>query len=88
MGVRTDKPAKDEKINHPRHYRGGSKWEVIKIIMIYGLSFNLGNVVKYVLRAGVKNQVTRIEDLKKARFYLEYEIMRLQGELDYLVSEE
>ncbi len=43
-----------EQVNHPDHYKSG-KFEVIEIIEEFKLGFNLGNVVKYVLRAGKKN---------------------------------
>ena len=46
------------------------------------LSFNLGNVVKYVCRSGRKDPTKKIEDLEKARDYLEDEIKRAKEELD------
>lgn len=62
-------------INHPQHYTGFSNGaEVIDITE--NLSFNLGNVVKYVARAGRKT-ANPLEDLAKARFYLEREINRI-----------
>ena len=42
------------------------------------LSFNLGNVVKYSCRAGRKDIKKKIEDLRKAKDYLEDEIKRLE----------
>ena len=66
---------KNDIINNPSHYTAGRKHQPIDVINDWGLNFNLGNVVKYVSRAGRKG--SRIEDLKKARFYLEYEIKRL-----------
>jgi hypothetical protein len=60
---------------HPAHYKSGGI-EVIDIIEAYGLGFCLGNVVKYVLRAGRK-QPNAVEDLKKARWYLDREIEKL-----------
>jgi hypothetical protein len=66
-----------EHVNHPQHYNMG-KYEVIDVINDWVLNFNLGNVVKYIARAGIKSQDTQIEDLLKAKFYLEYEIKRLQ----------
>ena len=59
------------KINHPRHYQG-QQFEVIDIIEDYQLGFHLGNVLKYTLRAGKKSD--RVEDLRKAVWYLEREI--------------
>ena len=56
-------------VNHPDHYRSKHGVEVIDIIEEFGLGFHLGNVVKYVLRAGHKND--ELEDLLKAKWYLE-----------------
>lgn len=55
-------------VNAPDHYRAGGI-EAIEVIEAFGLGFHLGNVVKYVLRAGRKGD--RLEDLKKARWYLD-----------------
>ena len=72
-------------INHPQHYTSG-KIEVIDFIEDKGLNFNLGNVVKYVARAGHKKssgkslEAKALEDLKKAKWYLEREIAtRMKG---------
>ena len=72
-------------INHPQHYTLG-KIEVIDFIEDKGLNFNLGNVVKYVARAGHKKssgkslEAKALEDLKKAEWYLEREIAtRMKG---------
>ncbi len=66
-------------VEHPAHYNVG-KIEVIDAINEWQLDFNLGNVVKYVARAGHKDKAKTIEDLKKAKFYLEDSIERLQGQ--------
>ena len=55
-------------INHPPHYTSG-KIEVWDFIIDQGLDFVLGNVIKYVCRAGRKGD--RLEDLMKAKAYLE-----------------
>lgn len=55
-------------IDHPSHYNRG-KIEVIDFIEDQGLSFHLGNVIKYITRAGSKGD--KLEDLKKARWYLD-----------------
>lgn len=66
-------------INHPPHYTLG-KIEVIDFIEDKELNFNLGNVVKYVARAGHKKSSGKsldakaLEDLKKAQWYLNREI--------------
>lgn len=61
----------NEKINHPDHYKG-NKFEVIDIIDDFDLNFCLGNAIKYILRAGKKDD--RIQDLKKAIWYINREI--------------
>lgn len=62
-----------EAINHPPHYADG-KIEVIDFIEDKNLNFNLGNVVKYVARAGKKDKSKELEDLQKAIWYLQREI--------------
>lgn len=66
---------KQEKVNHPKHYHSDSI-EAIDAIEAWNLNFSLGNVVKYVARAGIKDPDTRIEDLKKALWYLNREISK------------
>lgn len=46
--------------------------ECIDVIREWGLDFNLGNVLKYICRAGYKG--SELEDLIKAKTYLEFEI--------------
>lgn len=67
----------EDKINHPAHYTYGPI-EVIDIIEGFNLGYHLGNVVKYILRAPRKGGV---EDLKKARWYLDREITRAEQRL-------
>jgi hypothetical protein len=79
-------------VNHPAHYGGDYVYEVIKVIAAWGLNFARGNAVKYIARAGKKvidrpgvdlavaRRETEIEDLEKAKFYIEWEIARLKGE--------
>jgi ribosomal protein L40E len=69
-----------EIINHPSHYAQGENdpYEVIKIIEHYSLGFNLGNLIKYALRAGKKDPSKHVEDLKKAAWYLDREIKNLE----------
>ena len=68
---------KSDSVNHPKYYQG--KIEVIDFIEDKGLGFNLGNCVKYISRAGKKNPDKRIEDLKKARWYLDREIKNMEN---------
>lgn len=64
-------------INSPSHYTDGGI-ETIDFIEAKGLNYHLGNVVKYVSRAGKKDPAKKLEDLKKARWYLEREIGRIR----------
>lgn len=67
----------NDSINHPAHYQSATGLEAIQVIEAFGLGFSLGNVVKYVLRAPKKGGT---EDLKKARWYLDREIARLEAQ--------
>ena len=62
-------------VNHPPHYKAGGI-ETIDFIEAKKLGYNLGNVVKYVSRAELK--VDKLEDLQKARWYLNREITNLE----------
>lgn len=66
-----------DNINHPNHYAEGRQYEPIDVINDWELNFQLGNTVKYISRAGRKDNA--IEDLEKASFYLTYEINRLKS---------
>lgn len=68
---------KDDPVNHPSHYTDG-KIEVIDFIEDKGLNFHRGNAVKYIARAGKKDKNKEIEDLKKAAWYIDREIKRLE----------
>jgi hypothetical protein len=65
-------------VNHPSHYGGADNpYEVIKVIDAWKLGFALGNTVKYIARAEHKGSA--LEDLKKARWYLDHEIKKLEA---------
>jgi hypothetical protein len=66
-------------INNPSHYAAGRKYETIEVIEDWDLSYRLGNSVKYISRAGRKDPAKTVEDLKKARWYLDREIEALEG---------
>lgn len=69
-----------EKINHPSHYNKG-KIEVIDAIDDWSLNFTEGNVIKYVVRHRFKGEP--LEDLKKARWYLERLIEKLESKKQF-----
>ena len=57
----------------PNYYKS-SDFDVIDVANHFELNFSLGNVLKYIVRAGKKNPERHIEDLQKAKEYLEREI--------------
>ena len=65
----------DDPVDHPSHYNFG-RLEVIDVIEDWKLNFHRGNAVKYIARAAYKG--SELEDLRKARWYLDREIQRLQ----------
>jgi len=76
----SEQPVKDPVVYYPTHYTFG-KFEVIDVIEDWGLGFHLANVVKYVARAGRKSD-SPLQDLKKARFYLDRLIQIHEGSAD------
>lgn len=69
-----------ETVNHPSYYTTGGI-EAIDAIEAWGLGFNLGNVVKYIARAGRKTK-DGLQDLQKAAWYLNREIERRKHQYD------
>lgn len=70
---------KTDEIRHPSHYCFG-KYEPVKVIQDWKLSFCLGNVVKYLARAGRKEGNSKLQDLLKAKQYIEFEIEELEND--------
>ena len=80
---------KEDKVNHPSHYNWLKKLAGVEVIDITRhLDFDLGNAVKYILRAGRKteegydNKTKTIEDLKKAVWYINDKIKTLEHEIN------
>lgn len=69
-----------DKITHPSHYCEGRRYEPKDVIADWKLDFFLGNTLKYISRAGRKDSETFIEDLEKARQYLDWEISLRKGD--------
>ena len=69
-----------DNVNHPSHYTSG-QIEVIDFIEDQHLGFHLGNAVKYISRAGRKDPARTVEDLRKAAWYLNRQIERLEMSL-------
>lgn len=74
----------EEAVKHPKHY-AYSEYEPKDVIRAWGLNFNLGNAVKYVARAGRKDDI--VQDLEKAKQYLDFEIEAIKAERENKTSE-
>ena len=79
---KTEKPPatiedlKHDPVSHPAHYTGKNGVECIQVTEQF--NFNRGNAIKYIWRAGEKDPSKEIEDLKKAVWYIEREIKRIE----------
>ena len=71
---------KSDPVNHPAHYNAGTPHEVIACLSAWGLESDalLWNAVKYIARHGKKGNA--LEDLRKARFYLDRRIRQMEEE--------
>ena len=70
-----------DSIHRPAHYAEGRIYEPIAVIEDWDLNYRLGNTVKYISRAGRKQNA--LEDLKKARWYLDREIDSLEPSVPF-----
>ena len=69
---------KREMVNHPNHYNmGNPMYEPYKVIGEWGCNFNIGNAIKYLAR--YRQKWNPIEDLEKAKKYIDFEIDRLKS---------
>lgn len=69
----------NDKVNHPKYYNEHpSGVECAEIVR--HMSFNIGNVIKYLWRAGKKDKNKELEDLRKAMWYLNDEINKIENE--------
>lgn len=68
-----------DNVNHPSHYENVVDG-VECIDVTENFNFNRGNAIKYIWRAGHKDKSKEIEDLQKAAWYIQREILRLQKE--------
>lgn len=73
--------SEDKIVNSPSHYTA-SKIEVIDIITEVGVGFGfcIGNAIKYLMRAGLKDQSKLVEDVKKAKWYIDRAAKQFSGE--------
>ena len=67
-----------DQVNHPSHYTSDPSG-VECLTITRHRNFNVGNAIKYLWRAGLKDDNKHIEDLQKAIFYIQDEIKRLGG---------
>jgi hypothetical protein len=69
-----------DQVNHPKHYGGeDNPYEAIKVIDAWEADFYIGNLLKYVCRAGKKGG-KELDDLKKAKWYLDRKIEKLNND--------
>lgn len=76
-------PKKKEKVNHPEYYGGDKPYEVIKCLEAWGgqcLELCVGQALIYLARAGKKAETTLLEDLEKARWWIDRRIQQLGGD--------
>jgi len=62
------KPKQWDRVSNPEHYTAGRRHEPLDVVEDWCLDYHLGNVVKYISRAGRKDSM--VQDLEKAMFYL------------------
>ena len=80
-------PKDKEMVNHPSHYGGADNpYVAIKVIEAWEADFNIGTTLRYLCRCGKKTiggsaEEMRLEDLKKARWYLDREIQNIEKSL-------
>lgn len=67
-----------DNVVRPKHYTAAAI-EPIEVIHAWDLNFDLGNVIKYIARAGKKRGNSRLQDIMKAQQYLAFEVSRLQA---------
>ena len=65
-------------IKHPAHYTDGRKYEPKDVIRDWKLNFNIGSAVKYLSRAGRKDDI--VQDLRKAQQFIQFEIDAINEE--------
>lgn len=68
----TDMIKESDPVNKPAHYVSAAGLEAIEVIEAFELNFNMGNAIKYILRAGKKDD--KAQDLSKAMWYLKREL--------------
>jgi hypothetical protein len=77
----------DDPVNHPKHYTSHpSGVECIEITR--HMSFDLGNAMKYIWRAGLKENASEIQDLEKAIWYINDELKLRRGKLERELTHE
>ena len=70
---------KEKNAIRPSHYKAG-EFDVIAFCQLHNINFDLGNVIKYVTRAGKKENNSELQDLNKAMEYLKRRIEFIKGE--------
>lgn len=79
IGHESTEYLKDNDVIKPSHYKAG-EFDVIAFCQKHNLSFDVGNVIKYVTRAGKKKDNSELQDLNKAMEYLKRRIEFVKGD--------
>lgn len=79
IGHESTEYLKDDDVIKPSHYKAG-EFDVIAFCQKHNLSFDIGNVIKYVTRAGKKKDNSELQDLNKAMEYLKRRIEFVKGD--------
>ena len=69
-----------EAINHPKHYMGGTPYEHVAVAEAMDWGYAIGSATKYLWRLGRKPGADQLEDLRKAAWWLNHEIERIERE--------
>ena len=67
-----------DNVHKPSHYTEGREFEPKDVIRDWGLNFNIGSAVKYLSRAGRKDDI--VQDLRKAQEFIQFEIDAIEAE--------
>ena len=70
---------KSDNVNHPSHYNQVPGVECIEVVKHF--DFVIGNAIKYLFRCGHKSSSTRLEDLRKSRWYIDYAIKEEESKI-------
>jgi hypothetical protein len=72
---------KEMENNIPKYYKGKNGYMAKDVAANFDLSYNLGSAMKYILRAGKKENNPAEKDIKKAINHLYFELERIENDI-------